>query len=53
VGIAAGGVLGDAVGIIPILVVQGLGFSVGGLVVLSRLRILTPAPAEPEKVAVG
>jgi Na+/melibiose symporter-like transporter len=47
VGIAGAGVLGDVVGIIPVLVVQGLGFLVGGLVVLSRLRILTPAPAEP------
>jgi Na+/melibiose symporter-like transporter len=46
IGIAAAGVLGDAVGIIPVLVCQGLGFFVGGLVVLSRLRILTPA--EPE-----
>ncbi|NEA31577.1 MFS transporter [Streptomyces sp. SID13031] len=50
VGIAAAGVLGDVVGIIPLLVIQGLGFSVGGLVVLSRLRILTPAPAEPVAV---
>jgi Na+/melibiose symporter-like transporter len=45
-GIAAAGVLGDAVGIIPVLAFQGLGFFVGGLVVLSRLSILTPAPAE-------
>lgn len=48
VGIAAAGLLGEAVGIIPVLIVQGLGFSVGGLVVLSRLSILTPAPAEVE-----
>ncbi|GAA3587697.1 MFS transporter [Kribbella ginsengisoli] len=47
VGIVGAGALGDVVGIIPLLVVQGLGFSIGGVVVLSRLRILTPAPAEP------
>lgn len=48
VGIAAAGVLGDVVGIIPVLVVQGLGFFVGGLVVLSRLNILTPASTKVE-----
>ncbi|GAA1557643.1 MFS transporter [Kribbella sancticallisti] len=42
VGISAAGVLGDVVGIIPVLVVQGLGFFVGGIVILSRLRILAP-----------
>jgi hypothetical protein len=46
VGISAAGVLGDVVGIIPVLVVQGLGFMIGGLVVLSRLRILTAEPVE-------
>lgn len=51
VGIAAAGVLGDVVGIIPVLVVQGLGFFVGGLVVLHRRGILTPSAAPP-KVAV-
>jgi Na+/melibiose symporter-like transporter len=45
VGIAAAGVLGDAVGIIPVLVCQGLGFFAGGLVVLGRLKILAPAAA--------
>ncbi|GAA3125934.1 Na+/melibiose symporter-like transporter [Kribbella aluminosa] len=40
VGIAAAGVLGDAVGIIPVLVVQGLGYVAGGLVVLTRRRAL-------------
>jgi MFS family permease len=50
VGIVGAGALGDVVGIIPLLVIQGLGFSVGGLVVLRRLRILTPAPAEPVAV---
>ncbi|MEV8374949.1 MFS transporter [Kribbella sp. NPDC056861] len=50
VGIAAAGVLGDAVGIIPVLVCQGLGFFVGGLVVLSRLKLLSPAA---ETVAVS
>ena len=44
-GIAAAGLLGDAVGIIPILVFQGLGYVVGGLVVLSRRRVLAPQPA--------
>jgi Na+/melibiose symporter-like transporter len=46
VGIAAAGALGDVVGIIPVLVVQGLGFVAGGIVVLGRLRILEPAPVE-------
>jgi Na+/melibiose symporter-like transporter len=50
VGIVGAGALGEVVGIIPLLVIQGLGFSVGGLVVLSRLRILTPTPAEPALV---
>jgi MFS family permease len=44
VGIAAAGFLGDAVGIIPVLVVQGLGYVAGGLVVLSRRRMLAPRP---------
>ena len=46
VGIAAAGVLGEAVGIIPVLVVQGLGYVAGGIVVLSLLRIFTPATVE-------
>ncbi|WP_433016617.1 MFS transporter [Kribbella sp. CA-294648] len=48
VGITAAGLLGDVVGIIPVLVAQGLGFFVGGLVVLSRLGVLSPdaSPAE-------
>jgi Na+/melibiose symporter-like transporter len=50
-GIVGAGALGDVLGIIAMLVIQGLGFSVGGVVVLSRLRILTPAPAEPVAVA--
>jgi len=41
-GIAAAGFLGDAVGIIPVLVFQGLGYVAGGLVVLSRRRVLAP-----------
>ncbi|GAA1609518.1 MFS transporter [Kribbella karoonensis] len=40
IGIAGAGVLGDAVGIIPVLVFQGLGYVVGGVVVLSRRRAL-------------
>ncbi|WP_344240007.1 MFS transporter [Kribbella hippodromi] len=42
VGITTAGFLGDAVGIIPVLVVQGLGYVVGGLVVFSRRRGLLP-----------
>ncbi|MGZ0148497.1 MFS transporter [Kribbella sp. WER1] len=49
IGIAAAGVLGDAVGIIPVLVFQGLGYVAGGLVILSRRRVLelqaAPQPA--------
>jgi Na+/melibiose symporter-like transporter len=44
IGIAAGGFLGDAVGIIPVLVFQGLGYVVGGLVVLIRQRVLASRP---------
>ena len=44
IGITAAGFLGDAVGIIPVLVVQGLGYVAGGLVVLSRRRMLAPGP---------
>ncbi|ADB30407.1 major facilitator superfamily MFS_1 [Kribbella flavida DSM 17836] len=40
VGITASGLLGDVVGIIPVLVAQGVGFTVGGLVVLSRSKVL-------------
>ena len=40
IGITAAGFLGDAVGIIPVLVFQGLGYVVGGLVVLIRQRVL-------------
>jgi Na+/melibiose symporter-like transporter len=36
-GIAAAGVLGEAVGIIPVLAVQGLGYVAGGIVVLAML----------------
>jgi MFS family permease len=41
VGTLAAGVLGDIVGVIPVLVFQGLGFFGGGLVVLARRRLLT------------
>jgi MFS family permease len=44
IGIAAGGFLGDAVGIIPVLAFQGLGYVVGGLVVLIRQRVLASRP---------
>jgi Na+/melibiose symporter-like transporter len=47
VGISAAGVLGDLVGIIPVLVFQGLGFTIGGLVVLARRRLLTDAMNDP------
>ncbi|HZX01644.1 MFS transporter [Kribbella sp.] len=40
IGIAGAGFLGDTVGIIPVLVFQGLGYVVGGAVVLSRRRAL-------------
>ncbi|MDX2967601.1 MFS transporter [Kribbella solani] len=45
VGITSAGFLGDTVGIIPVLVVQGLGYVVGGLVVFSRRRGLLPQRA--------
>ena len=44
VGITSAGFLGDAVGIIPVLVFQGLGYVVGGLVILSRRQVLAPRP---------
>ncbi|MFC9694805.1 MFS transporter [Kribbella sp. NPDC056951] len=43
-GIAAAGLLGEVVGIIPLLVFQGLGYVVGGAVILSRRRVLEPRP---------
>ncbi|MEU4196088.1 MFS transporter [Kribbella sp. NPDC026611] len=46
-GIAAAGFLGDAVGIIPVLVFQGLGYVVGGAVVFTRRKVLTPPQASP------
>ena len=44
IGITSAGFLGDAVGIIPVLVFQGLGYVVGGVVILSRRRVLVPGP---------
>jgi Na+/melibiose symporter-like transporter len=44
IGITTAGFLGDAVGIIPVLFFQGLGYVVGGIVVLSRRRVLAPRP---------
>ena len=44
VGITSAGFLGDAVGIIPVLVFQGLGYVVGGLIILSRRQVLAPRP---------
>ncbi|MEU4288202.1 MFS transporter [Kribbella sp. NPDC026596] len=44
IGITSAGFLGDAVGIIPVLVFQGLGYVVGGVVILSRRRVLVPRP---------
>lgn len=44
IGIAAAGVLGELVGIIPVLVFQGLGYVVGGAVVLARRRMLSATP---------
>jgi Na+/melibiose symporter-like transporter len=47
IGISSAGVLGEAVGIIPVLVFQGLGYVVGGAVVLVRRRMLSAtAPRE-------
>lgn len=47
IGIASAGVLGDLVGIIPVLVFQGLGYVIGGAVILSRRRMLSAtAPQE-------
>lgn len=46
IGITGSGVLGELAGIIPVLVVQGLGFLVGGLVVLARRHVLTTAGAD-------
>ncbi|MFI1095300.1 MFS transporter [Streptomyces sp. NPDC020917] len=42
VGIAAAGILGNVVGIIPLLVFQALGYLVGGVVVLTHRHVLTP-----------
>jgi Na+/melibiose symporter-like transporter len=56
VGISASGILGELVGIIPILIFQGLGFVIGGLVVLTRLPLLATqivASEEPEVIAQG
>ncbi|MEV0291394.1 MULTISPECIES: MFS transporter [unclassified Kribbella] len=50
IGIASAGVLGELVGIIPVLVFQGLGYVVGGAVVLARRRMLSATPL-PEPVA--
>jgi len=44
VGIVSAGLLGDVVGIIPVLVFQGLGYVVGGVVILTRRRVLAPRP---------
>jgi Na+/melibiose symporter-like transporter len=47
IGIASAGVLGDLVGIIPVLVFQGLGYVAGGAVILVRRRMLSAtAPRE-------
>ncbi|MFI7067909.1 MFS transporter [Kribbella sp. NPDC050124] len=44
IGIASAGVLGELVGIIPVLVFQGLGYVVGGSVILARRRMLSATP---------
>ncbi|TCO33568.1 putative MFS family arabinose efflux permease [Kribbella steppae] len=47
VGIASAGVLGELAGIIPVLVFQGLGYVIGGAVILTRRRMLSAtAPQE-------
>jgi predicted MFS family arabinose efflux permease len=50
IGIASAGVLGELVGIIPVLVFQGLGYAAGGAVILVRRRMLS-ATAPQELVA--
>lgn len=49
VGIAAAGVLGTVVGIIPMLVFQALGYVVGGVVVLARRRLLEAERVEADR----
>jgi Na+/melibiose symporter-like transporter len=47
IGIASAGVLGEVVGIIPVLVFQGLGYVIAGAVILGRRRMLSAtAPQE-------
>jgi len=58
VGTVAAGILGDLVGVIPVLVVQGLGFFLGGLAVLAKRHLLTDSfqpeePQQPEAVPAG
>jgi Na+/melibiose symporter-like transporter len=43
-GIVVAGVLGDLVGVIPVLVFQGLGYLVGGVVILARQPLLAARP---------
>ncbi|WP_112246348.1 MFS transporter [Kribbella monticola] len=52
-GTVAAGILGDVVGVIPVLIFQGLGFFVGGLAVLARRRVLIDTMAGQEEPAVG
>ncbi|GAA0596016.1 MFS transporter [Kribbella sandramycini] len=47
IGIAAAGLLGEVVGIIPLLIFQGLGYVGGGVVILSRRRLLETRAADP------
>lgn len=47
VGIGAAGYLGDLVGTIPVLVVQGLGYVVAGAAVLFRLGLFTLPTTQP------
>jgi hypothetical protein len=47
IGITAAGILGDLVGIIPVLITQDLGFIVGCAVVLTRRRLFA-APGTPD-----
>lgn len=46
VGITSAGILGDLVGIIPVLVFQGLGYLCGGVVILARRSVLILEQAE-------
>jgi len=51
VGITAAGALGNVLGIIPLLVLQALGYLLGGAVVLTHRHLLTARPDRPVDAA--